>query len=89
MKLIKFNTDGRWADPNTLIPQIEVEKGDEVEVSDALADLIVANKRGKVVTQAEQDEAAEKEAESEKEAADKKPGKKNPATKDKGNAESK
>ena len=81
MKHIKFNTAGRWADPSdTLIPQIEVEEDDVVEVSDALADLVVTNKRGKDVTKQVLEKAAEEKAAA---------GKKNPATKDKGKAESK
>ena len=89
MKLVKFNTAGRWADPDTNIPQIEVKEGDEVEVSDALADLVVSNNRGEVVDTTDK-EAADKEA-ADKEAADKeaKVDKKTPATKDKAKAESK
>ena len=63
MKLIKFNTAGRWADPsNTLTPQIDVKKGDEIEVSDALADLVVSNGRGEVIVV----ELSEEEQEAEK-----------------------
>jgi hypothetical protein len=79
MKHVEFNKAGRWADPDTLVPQIEVEEGEVVEVSDALADLVVANKRGKVVELKEETPKEEKKSK----------GKKTPATKDKQAAESK
>ncbi len=78
MKLIKFNTAGKWADSDTLVPQIEVEEGDEVEVSDSLAALIIENKRGEEVV---------KEAEKTPAKVDKKKAEKNPAKKDKKVAE--
>ena len=83
MKTIKVNAKGagKWADPDTLIAQIEVKEGDEVIVSDALADIMcphcakdITHQRAKGDT-----EAADKEAAHQK----------NPAKKDKAKAESK
>jgi len=71
MKHVEFNCAGRWADPSdTLIPQIEVEEGEVHEVSDALADLVVTNKRGKDVTEKVAKEAAKEEKAAEKAAKD-------------------
>lgn len=41
MALVKMKKAGRWADPQPHIPQIEVEAGEEVEVSIALAEVMV------------------------------------------------
>ena len=53
MKVIKINAKGagKWADPDTNVAQIEVEAGDEVTVSNALADMMLPN-CGKDITAA-------------------------------------
>ena len=49
MKLVKFKEDGKWADSDTTLPQIEVKAGDECEVSLELADVIVGAGKGEIV----------------------------------------
>ena len=75
MKRVKFKEDGKWADSDTTIPQLEVKAGDECEVSIGLADIIVSAGKGEYVKPTVQ---VAKEA-----------AKKTPATKDKAKAESK
>lgn len=67
MKTIKINAKGagKWADPDTNVPQIVVEEGDEVTVSNALADMMLPN-CGKDITAdlakiADEDAATQKE----------------------------
>ena len=73
MKRVKFKEDGKWADSDTTIPQLEVKAGEEHDVSIGLADIIVSAGKGEYVV--EPPKATAK--------------KKTPATKDKAAAESK
>lgn len=104
MKTVKINAKGagKWADPNTNIPQIEVEEGDIVEVSDELAGLI-CNNCGSIIepeAESEDGDVVAKEEEPKPETVittgkekpaikDKKAATRKPAAKDKGKAESK
>ena len=49
MKRVKFKEDGKWADSDTTVPQLEVKAGDECEVSLDLADIIVSAGKGEIV----------------------------------------
>ena len=49
MKRVKFKEAGKWADSDTTVPQIEVEAGDECDVSIGLADIIVSAGKGEYV----------------------------------------
>ena len=49
MKKVKFKEAGKWADSDTTVPQIEVEAGEEREVSIGLADIIVSAGKGEYV----------------------------------------
>lgn len=82
MKNIKFHKAGKWAEPDTLLPQFEVEEGEEREVSNELADIIVDAKRGKIVP-SKPAAVEQKPADKDKEKAEQKP-----AAKDKAAAES-
>ena len=77
MKRVKFKEDGKWADSDTTVPQLEVKAGEEHDVSIGLADIIVSAGKGEYV---ELPKPASKEAAAKK---------KTPATKDKAAAESK
>ncbi len=49
MKTVKFKEAGRWADSNPLLPQFEVEAGEEALVTNDLADIIVEAGKGKII----------------------------------------
>lgn len=74
MKRIKFKKGGKWAETDTLLPQFEVEAGEEHNVSDELANIILEAKAGTIVEptkaeiQAQEDEKLRKAQEAEDEA---------------------
>ena len=49
MKKVKFNEDGKWADSDTTVPQLEVKAGEQHNVSIGLADIIVSAGKGEYV----------------------------------------
>ena len=49
MKRVKFKEDGKWADSDTMVPQLEVKAGEEHDVSIGLADIIVSAGKGEYV----------------------------------------
>lgn len=105
MKTIRINARGagKWADPNTLIPQITVEEGDVVKVSNELADAMVPNNAKDITVELAEEDARNKQkatlakkqaanrAAKDKAAADKKKAeaKANKAAEDKEKAETK
>jgi len=58
MKTVKFKEAGKWADSNPLLPQFEVEAGEEVLITNDLADIVVEAGKGKIIP-ADKTEAAE------------------------------
>ena len=49
MKNVKFKGKGVWADPNPLVPQLEVEAGKTYEVSNELAEIVEEAGRGSII----------------------------------------
>ena len=78
MKHVKFKAEGRWADPNPSVPQIEVKAGEIVPVSNELADIVVEAGRAEYVKApkaSNTQEAEDKRGAGDKDAADKGKGK--------------
>lgn len=67
MKIIKINKAGagKWADPDTNVAQIEVEAGDVVTVSNALADMMLPNCGKDITREVAKEAAKESEASAE------------------------